>query len=103
MSVQEKNASTNLLDGKVGRVYVPRQDMDAIALHKMKVQPLSSAWHAGADRIPASFHEHQHQLCMQPWSCFKIGHLATSSMDWLSRHLHWIMTALAAAQHDVHG
>ncbi|KAK9787729.1 hypothetical protein WJX73_008543 [Symbiochloris irregularis] len=33
---KEKNVSTTLLDGKVGRVYVPRQDLDSIALHKMK-------------------------------------------------------------------
>lgn len=36
--LQEKNVSSDLLDGKVGRIYMPRQDIDTIPLHKMKVR-----------------------------------------------------------------
>ena len=28
-----------MLEGKVGRMYLPQQGVDKIALHKMKVQP----------------------------------------------------------------
>ena len=30
--------STTLLEGKVGRMYLPKQGVDTIALHKMKVR-----------------------------------------------------------------
>jgi ribosome production factor 2 len=33
---QEKNVSTDALDGKVGRLYVPRQDLAGLALAKAK-------------------------------------------------------------------
>ncbi|KAK9824979.1 hypothetical protein WJX81_002634 [Elliptochloris bilobata] len=33
---KEKNVSADLLDGKVGRIYMPKQDVGGIALHKMK-------------------------------------------------------------------
>ena len=35
--VQEKNVSTQNLDGKVGRMYVPQQDLGSMATRKMKV------------------------------------------------------------------
>lgn len=34
--LQEKNVSTDLLEGKVARVYVPKQNLDTIALRKTK-------------------------------------------------------------------
>ena len=34
---QVKNVSTTMLEGKVGRMYLPQQGVDKIALHKMKV------------------------------------------------------------------
>ena len=34
--MQEKNVSTNMLEGKVARVYVPKQNLDTIALRKTK-------------------------------------------------------------------
>lgn len=33
---QEKNVSTDILDGKVGRIYVPKQEVGTMALAKMK-------------------------------------------------------------------
>ena len=36
--VQEKNVSREMLDGKVGRMYVPRQELGSIATRKMKVR-----------------------------------------------------------------
>lgn len=33
---KEKNVGTDLLEGRVGRIYVPKQDVDTIALNKMK-------------------------------------------------------------------
>jgi len=33
---KEKNVSTAVLDGKVGRMYVPRQEVGSIATFKMK-------------------------------------------------------------------
>lgn len=36
LSSQEKNTSTNALDGKVGRIYVPSQDLGGLALAKAK-------------------------------------------------------------------
>ena len=36
-ALQEKNVSTAVLDGKVGRMYVPRQEVGSIATFKMKV------------------------------------------------------------------
>ena len=40
--VQEKNVSREMLDGKVGRMYVPRQELGSIATRKMKVRGSSS-------------------------------------------------------------
>ena len=40
--VQEKNVSSEILDGKVGRMYVPRQELGSIATRKMKVRAASS-------------------------------------------------------------
>lgn len=37
--VQEKNVRTEMLDGKVGRMYVPQQEVGSIATRKMKVRP----------------------------------------------------------------
>lgn len=36
MCVQEKNVGSNLLEGKVGRIYMPRQEVDKMALAKPK-------------------------------------------------------------------
>lgn len=33
---KEKNVSSDLLDGRVGRIYMPKQDLGELALHKMK-------------------------------------------------------------------
>jgi ribosome production factor 2 len=33
---KQKNVGSDPLDGRVGRVYMPKQDVDSIALHKMK-------------------------------------------------------------------
>ena len=33
---KQKNVSGDMLDGKVGRIYMPKQDVDSIALNKMK-------------------------------------------------------------------
>ena len=41
--LQEKNVSSDALGGKVGRIYMPRQDLGALALHKMKVRCGSTA------------------------------------------------------------
>ena len=42
-ALQEKNVSNEMLDGKVGRMYVPRQEIGSIATRKMKVsQPLTT-------------------------------------------------------------
>ena len=30
--------STSMLDGKIGRIYMPRQDFESLALRKMKVR-----------------------------------------------------------------
>ena len=38
LPAQEKNVSTSMLDGKVGRIYMPRQDFESLALRKMKVR-----------------------------------------------------------------
>jgi len=35
--LQEKNVSFDSLEGKVGRVYMPKQDLNSMALNKMKV------------------------------------------------------------------
>jgi hypothetical protein len=37
-ALQEKNVGTDVLEGKVGRIYMPKQDVDNIALRKMKVR-----------------------------------------------------------------
>lgn len=36
--LQEKNVSFDSLEGKVGRVYMPKQDLGSMALNKMKVR-----------------------------------------------------------------
>ena len=36
--VQEKNVSADMLEGKVGRIYMPKQDVGGMALHKMKAR-----------------------------------------------------------------
>ena len=41
--LQEKNVSKDLLDGKVGRMYVPQQEISSIATKKMKVKAF--LWH----------------------------------------------------------
>eukprot|EP00879_Flechtneria_rotunda_P021146 GHRR01022278.1.p3 GENE.GHRR01022278.1~~GHRR01022278.1.p3 ORF type:complete len:158 (+),score=66.93 GHRR01022278.1:1234-1707(+) len=33
---KEKNVGTDMLDGRVGRIYMPRQQVDKVALSKMK-------------------------------------------------------------------
>ena len=35
---QEKNVSADMLEGKVGRIYMPKQDVAGMALHKMKAR-----------------------------------------------------------------
>ena len=35
--VQEKNVAQSMLEGKVGRIYMPRQELESVALRKMKV------------------------------------------------------------------
>ena len=39
--MQEKNVSSEMLEGKVGRMYVPRQELGSIATRKMKVRAFS--------------------------------------------------------------
>lgn len=34
--MQEKNVGSDMLDGKVGRMYIPKQDVGTVALKKMK-------------------------------------------------------------------
>lgn len=41
-----KNVGSDELDGKVGRIYMPSQDVGSMALHKMKVHDSSTATHA---------------------------------------------------------
>lgn len=44
---QVKNVSGDMLDGKVGRIYMPKQDLEGLALRKMKVRAsfcAASAW-----------------------------------------------------------
>lgn len=36
MLPQEKNVGSDTLDGKVGRIYMPKQKVDKVALAKMK-------------------------------------------------------------------
>lgn len=38
LPVQEKNVSADMLEGKVGRIYMPKQDVGGMALHKMKAR-----------------------------------------------------------------
>ncbi len=40
--LQEKNVSFDSLEGKVGRVYMPKQDLNSMALNKMKVSHQAS-------------------------------------------------------------
>ena len=35
--LQEKNVSSDLLDGRVGRIYMPKQQLDSIPVPAMKV------------------------------------------------------------------
>lgn len=35
--LQEKNVGYDSLEGKVGRIYMPKQDLNSMALNKMKV------------------------------------------------------------------
>lgn len=35
-ALQEKNVGSDVLDGKVGHIYMPKQDVDSIALAKPK-------------------------------------------------------------------
>ena len=35
--MQEKNVESDMLEGKVGRIYMPKQSIDTIPQHKMKV------------------------------------------------------------------
>ena len=43
--LQEKNVSFDSLEGKVGRIYMPKQDLNSMALNKMKVSfAVSAAW-----------------------------------------------------------
>lgn len=34
--LQVKNVGSDMLDGKVGRIYMPKQEVDSMALNKMK-------------------------------------------------------------------
>ena len=36
--LQEKNVGTDELEGKVGRIYMPAQDIGSMSLHKPKVR-----------------------------------------------------------------
>jgi len=45
--LQEKNVSFDSLEGKVGRVYMPKQDLNSMALNKMKVSHHWIVWHKG--------------------------------------------------------
>lgn len=36
MLLQEKNVGSDMLDGKVGRIYMPKQDVATLGLSKMK-------------------------------------------------------------------
>jgi ribosome production factor 2 len=36
LELQEKNVGSDTLDGKVGRIYMPKQKVDTIALGKLK-------------------------------------------------------------------
>ena len=45
LHAQEKNVSADMLAGKVGRIYMPKQDVGGMALHKMKAR-LSSCCRA---------------------------------------------------------
>ena len=50
---QVKNVSRDNLEGKVGRMYVPRQEVDTMPLRKMKVSWSLSRRHA-AHRLSTS-------------------------------------------------
>ena len=41
--LQEKNVSFDSLEGKVGRIYMPKQDLNSMALNKMKVKATAPA------------------------------------------------------------
>ena len=36
LTLQEKNVSAELLEGRVGRIYMPQQQIDTMPQHKMK-------------------------------------------------------------------
>lgn len=36
--LQEKNVESDMLEGKLGRIYMPRQAIEAMPQHKMKVR-----------------------------------------------------------------
>ena len=38
IALQVKNVGSDELEGKVGRIYMPAQDVGSMALHKMKVR-----------------------------------------------------------------
>lgn len=44
LHAQEKNVSADMLEGKVGRIYMPKQDVAGMALHKMKVRASLLCW-----------------------------------------------------------
>lgn len=35
--MQEKNVESDMLEGRVGRIYMPKQAIDSVPQHKMKV------------------------------------------------------------------
>ncbi len=41
--LQEKNVGSDMLEGKVGRIYLPNQMIDTMPQHKMKVRATSRA------------------------------------------------------------
>lgn len=61
-----KNVSRDDLDGKVGRVYMPAQDVGEMALHKMKV---SSTTNRGRTRSE----NEQEFVCRRRVSVFDVS------------------------------
>lgn len=64
--MQEKNVSTDMLEGKVGRMYMPTQDISSMALRKMKVRPsclLLCTGHDGSDVLQSG------SACVQGKGC----------------------------------
>jgi hypothetical protein len=58
---QEKNVSADLLDGRVGRIYMPKQDVGGMALHKMKAR--RPAWSADRRSLSQDCHKCLSQNC----------------------------------------